>query len=289
MIRKKMVYAVVLAALLIACLDSRAEQNLGQQPNIGNAIWDKSVNGEENAQAYRDFWKVRILDYLARYPFSPSPLFCKPARACEQFIKKLTAGQFEVIAPNIFSPDQIKPVLDGGGADIEAKCPNYFFSVGSFSRNNDIFPAEKAPFLPTRNFAMYNLTPYFDREKLHGITGLNVIRAEYYYAYREETRTLTDKLMNWGGSALVTLPDCKVHGLAIAYSSTLDGRDIVSDPYPGIRELVLMDRQVYSLDIGHIRDRHIEGDMGNISLKIYNLSEQNMANPPFMKFDWLAK
>jgi len=234
MIRKKMVYVVILAGLLVACSGSRAEQNLGQQPNIGNAIWDKPVNGEENAARYREFWKARIVAFAKSSDLAPKQAFCPDHIVCQNYLTKLRLGDFEVFAPTVFSASDIRAVTDTQAYLSARRCSDFYFEYGSGVSRVESALRETPLVIPTKNFALYDFSNALHLSASdHGVYGF---RAERFVVHDPPT---PDKPFAKGGSIkVVSTSHCTVHLLQISENILANNKPL---PAEAIGEFLLFD------------------------------------------------
>ncbi len=119
----------------------------------------------------------------------------------------LSNGTFTLLAPTVFSPTLITPVLDAGAREAEQACPDFHFQQGVWPRRSSSFPIEDAPFVPTRNFAVYNLTQYLRNTTSH-LRQLLVFRAERYVRL-EDMSEPNAVIVDNGGMRSLILPSCR--------------------------------------------------------------------------------
>lgn len=208
--------------------------------------WTTPLSGTGGNAPYQIFWKSRIVDFTNGYDFTPDSTSCAEDRksSCLGLLDALRHGDFDVVAPSAFSPDNSKLVEASPLYEVYSLCPQKN-QLTLWQRDFGQAGINQL----TRNFAIYDMTHSVERRTLDNNL-LIAFKGEGFKQIDPQTKSLMPTGYTENGLFMfLTSPGCQMAFDVIGVNTeTVE----VPASRPMIAEIVTLHGQPYAIN-GFIR------------------------------------
>lgn len=247
-------------------------------PPSASSTWNSPLRGTDNPRPYKFFWKIRIMDFVNSYEFKPDSTSCEgdQEESCLSLLMAIQHGEFDVVPPLSFSPNDPKFVEASPLYEVYSLCPQN----GTLTPWQRDFGTAGINQL-TRNFAIYDMTHSVEERTLDN-TFLMAFKAEGFKQIDPQTKTLMSTGYTDNGIfTFLTSPGCQM-------AVDIIGVNQETPEYPAssamIAEIVSVNGQPYVINgFIHVGDPE-QNEEEEVHLRLTTVSTNRKTTISFLAF-----